>query len=179
MYHLLYDQQKQVPQTGYLGGELGEASTAQLTCGWGSSAFGTQHPRQQESSHQRRLLAQKQWNLGVHVCGIPQDIASRLFEVLRRHNVIWKKIGPYCFKCCKVIQPEADGADMNEDSEIENSKTDHSIIKFEIQIYKVRNEEYIIDCQVRDSVKSGIETRFLCRQCRETFSQLPIFVDQF
>lgn len=31
MYHLLLDQSRQIPNSGYLGGELSEASSAQLT----------------------------------------------------------------------------------------------------------------------------------------------------
>lgn len=33
MYHLLLDHSRQIPNSGYLGGELSEASAAQLT-GW-------------------------------------------------------------------------------------------------------------------------------------------------
>lgn len=31
MYHLILDQKRQIPNSGYLGGELSEASAAQLT----------------------------------------------------------------------------------------------------------------------------------------------------
>lgn len=151
MYHLLYDQQRQIPQAGYLGGELGEVSTAQLTGRWGTGTFGGQQPAQQEAGHQRRVLAQKQWNLGVQIQGLPQDIMGRIFNVLRSKNVAWKKIGPYCMRCRKVLNGEntADANDMAEDETepAEALKAEEMVIKFEVQLYRVRNEEYVVDCQ--------------------------------
>eukprot|EP00210_Caulerpa_lentillifera_P000745 g721.t1 len=149
MYHLLLDQQRQIPQVGYLGGELGEASAAQLTGG----RFHLQRQGSQ-SSHQRRVLAQRQWNLGTHVQGLPKLIMDRLYSILRSKSVDWKKITAFCLKCRKVLpSPETsssgEGVYMTEDDSSlqDDSKTKEQVIKFEIQIYRVRNEEYIIDCQ--------------------------------
>ena len=152
MYHILHDQQRQIPQTGYLGGELGEVSRAQLTGRLGPASFGGQHSNQQDMGHQRRVLAQKQWNLGVHVQGLPQEIISKLFNVLRCRSVVWKKIGPYCVRCRKVLHPDGsmDAGDMVDDEAAspDSTKAEEMVIKFELQLYRIRNEEYIIDCQV-------------------------------
>lgn len=148
MYHLLLDQQRQIPQAGYLGGELGEASAAQLT--------GRFLQRQgSQTSHQRRVLAQRQWNLGTHVQGLPKLIMEKLYSVLRAKSVAWKKLAAFCLKCRKALPASestssGEGVYMTEDddSHPEESKNKEQIIKFEIQLYRVRNEEYIVDCQV-------------------------------
>lgn len=127
-----------------MGGELGEASTAQLTGRWGIGQYG--HQSDPESGLQRRLLAQKQWNLGVYLQGFPQDAMAKLYSVLRSKNVQWKKLGPYCLRCRKVLAPESclEPVDMTEDE----TKPEEQVIKFEVQLYRIRNKEYTLDCQV-------------------------------
>jgi len=141
IYSLLYDQQRQLRRCGHLGRELGETSISQLkeVLGLDNAGF------QQSCHHDSRIVAAKQWNLGISVKGQPKEIMTKLFNIMNCREVLWKKAGPYCFRCRKVLQPGK--SQLNEAGSPPNENGRE--MKFEIQLYRIAKEDYLIDCQVR------------------------------
>eukprot|EP00803_Ostreobium_quekettii_P005684 evm.model.scf_712.1 EVM.evm.TU.scf_712.1 scf_712:16665-29541(+) len=159
MYHLLLDHSRQIPNSGYLGGELSEASAAQLTGMFlpttppqPRSTSLTQH-QHQETTPQHRLLAQRRWRLGANLRGVCSAAMARLYSTLQANAVMWKKIGPYCLRCRKVVPASGGGGasmieeDCSKDDRGTCGKPAEHELKFEVQLYKVRDQEYVLDFQ--------------------------------
>lgn len=160
MYHLLLDQSRQIPNSGYLGGELSEASAAQLTGMFLPTTPSQSSTSKSETSSQHRRVTQRQWRLGGQLKGGPATIMSKLHSILRANGVVWKKLGPYSIRCRKSLEGDScslsSGLMEAEDSEVSSGedrnlkdaqKAQDQVLKFEIQMYKVKEEEFALDFQ--------------------------------
>ena len=53
---------------------------------------------------QQRLVAVRKWRLGTTTRGHPSAIVADVLRTLQAHRIAWKKVGPYTYKCRKVLQ---------------------------------------------------------------------------
>ncbi|EPS67362.1 hypothetical protein M569_07413, partial [Genlisea aurea] len=97
----------------------------------------------------------------------PREIMTEVLKALQELNVYWKKIGLYNMKCrwtparpgqlegmINDGSPMHDGPYFCEESSaiIENdadmkSSPSQNVIKFEVQLYKTREDKYLLDLQ--------------------------------
>ncbi|EOA17917.1 hypothetical protein CARUB_v10006326mg [Capsella rubella] len=84
----------------------------------------------------------KTWTLGIQSRGDPREIMSEVFKALRTLKVCWKKIGLYNIKCRWVRSFANDNNQIDE-----CTMTLPSIIKFELQLYKVGESKFLLDIQ--------------------------------
>ena len=178
-YFLLLDNRRNL-FGGYLGaefeaGELQQGADAALQgAGGKGSAVGPRRPSQvQAHLMQQRLVAEQRWMLGSTTTMAPAEVMAEIFRVLREMNVQWKKLGPYNLKClCKIAAAAASsagvdvtvgGGDHEMDTgegggvssamhggDINGSVRKEMQVKFEIQVYKMKDDRYMIDFQRMD-----------------------------
>ncbi|WMV15095.1 hypothetical protein MTR67_008480 [Solanum verrucosum] len=91
----------------------------------------------------------------------PREIMTEVLKALQELNVCWKKIGQYNMKCRWVpsVPGHHDGMGVNsmhgnqffgDDSSIIENDGDTkltNVVKFEVQLYKTREEKYLLDLQ--------------------------------
>lgn len=176
-YFLLLDNRRNL-FGGYLGAEF-EAGELQVGvdaalqgAGGKGAAVGPRRPSQvQAHLMQQRLVAEQRWMLGSTTTMAPAEVMAEIFRVLREMNVQWKKLGPYNLKClCKIAAAAASsaGVDVNiggGDHEMDTGEGDgggdgggpgvaperkEMQVKFEIQVYKMKDDRYMIDFQRMD-----------------------------
>ncbi|KAK1321780.1 SNF1-related protein kinase catalytic subunit alpha KIN10 [Acorus calamus] len=157
-YYLLLDNRFR-PSSGYLGAEFQET----MEC-----SFPHMHPCEPVTSpmagymdHQGYPLrsnssAEKKWALGIQSRAHPREIMMEVLRALQEMNVAWKKIGHYNMKCRWFPGHPDNGnstshgdhifADECSISENECAKS-ANVIKFELQLYKTRDEKYLLDLQ--------------------------------
>lgn len=167
-YYLLVDNRRRLPSSGYLSAELTEGQTMQPLPGpLGPSPNSVPHHpgmNQSQGLPQQRVVAERKWRLGVHARGHPSSMMAELYRVLQANQVRWKKLGPYNLKCQKLVMVRPLRAQrMSEDAEDDSPTLPlgpcddvgcskalsgfECTVKFEAQMYKVREEEYVIDIQ--------------------------------
>jgi len=127
-------------------------------------------------SPQQRLMAERKWRLGVHARGHPSALMTELLRALQLGGICWKKLAPYNIKCRKTVQvakappgsaamsddegDKLDGMDAGSPTTTANAHVSpepassqpqqHTVeaeLKFECQMYKIREDEYMIDIQ--------------------------------
>ena len=176
-YFLLLDNRRNL-FGGYLGAEF-EAGELQVGvdaalqgAGGKGAAVGPRRPSQvQAHLMQQRLVAEQRWMLGSTTTMAPAEVMAEIFRVLRDMNVQWKKLGPYNLKClCKIAAAAASsaGVDVNIGGgyhEMDTGDGDgggdgggpggaperkEMQVKFEIQVYKMKDDRYMIDFQRMD-----------------------------
>ncbi|KAK4395937.1 Serine/threonine protein kinase OSK1, partial [Sesamum angolense] len=95
----------------------------------------------------------KQWLVGLQSPERPREIMSRILGALQGLNVRWKRIGHYNMKCLLIrgIQGQASMIAVNRiygghylDAHVSQLQC---AIKFEMQLYKTRDVEYLLDLQ--------------------------------
>ncbi|CAA0406316.1 unnamed protein product [Arabidopsis thaliana] len=84
----------------------------------------------------------KTWTLGLQSQGSPYDIMTEIFKALQNLKICWKKIGLYNIKCRWV---RSFAYYKNHTIEDECAIILPTVIKFEIQLYKVREGKYLLD----------------------------------
>ncbi|XP_027352971.1 SNF1-related protein kinase catalytic subunit alpha KIN10 isoform X5 [Abrus precatorius] len=165
-YYLLLDNRFRV-SSGYLGAEFQESMDA---------GFNQMHPSEVASSvvgHRvqgymdypgaglrQQFPVERKWALGLQSRAHPREIMTEVLKALQELNVCWKKIGHYNMKCRWVagIPGQHEGMVNNavhnnhyfgDDSNIiENDAVSASnVVKFEVQLYKTREEKYLLDLQ--------------------------------
>jgi 5'-AMP-activated protein kinase catalytic alpha subunit len=115
---------------------------------------------------QQRLTAEQRWMLGSTTTMAPPAVMTEIFRVLTAMGVAWKKLGPYNLKCLyKMDKSNGGGGGGGEDAEMDTGeapKTPERVgkggdaaeaatrVKFEIQVYKMRDERYMVDFQRMD-----------------------------
>eukprot|EP00245_Coleochaete_scutata_P001531 TRINITY_DN11908_c0_g1_i1.p1 TRINITY_DN11908_c0_g1~~TRINITY_DN11908_c0_g1_i1.p1 ORF type:complete len:559 (+),score=106.05 TRINITY_DN11908_c0_g1_i1:66-1679(+) len=119
---------------------------------------------------QHRVIADRKWGLGLQVSRAhPADIMREALRALAEVGIKWKKTGLYNIKC-RWVAPPPPSASVHSDglhdspmassshhggasginSSTENSSggaREGSSIKFELQLYKMREERYVLDVQ--------------------------------
>ncbi|KAG7543881.1 Protein kinase domain [Arabidopsis thaliana x Arabidopsis arenosa] len=145
-YHLILDNRNQncVPKDPF------QSNFKEISGGIFNSTF----PVQNITSHVGHLFSalyglkshvkdDKTWTLGLQSQGSPHDIMNEIFKALQNLKVCWKKIGLYNIKCRRVQRRVRSLANYTNHT-IED---ECAIIKFELQLYKVREGKYLLDIQ--------------------------------
>ncbi|KAK9829879.1 hypothetical protein WJX72_008401 [[Myrmecia] bisecta] len=151
-YYLVADNRRRMPSSAYLREELTEVNDAAMQHPTGMMAPAPTVPTLMP---QQRVVVERRWRLGVHSRGHPSAIMAEIYRTLTLHRVAWKKTAPYNLKCRTVLGSQ--GSDMEDgspdmDTASANSGGTHPsdgrrIVKFEMQMYKMRDGEYSVDIQ--------------------------------
>ncbi|XP_052189586.1 SNF1-related protein kinase catalytic subunit alpha KIN10-like [Diospyros lotus] len=165
-YYLLLDNRFRV-SSGYLGAEFQESveysfnrmSSNDST----ASAFGQRTPGYmdyQGMGSRPQFPVERKWALGLQSRAHPREIMTEVLKALQELNVCWKKIGHYNMKCRWIpdipsihegmINPmQSNNYFADESTIIENDAVNRSpnVVKFELQLYKTREEKYLLDLQ--------------------------------
>ncbi|KAE8724842.1 SNF1-related protein kinase catalytic subunit alpha KIN11 [Hibiscus syriacus] len=163
-YYLLLDNRFRV-SSGYLGAEFQETM---------ESGFNRLHPSEPTSPAVGHRLPgyadyqamglrgpERKWALGLQSRAHPREIMTEVLKALQELNVCWKKIGHYNMKCrwLPSIPGLNEGMLTNpvhnnhyfgdESAIIENDSVTKlpNVVKFEVQLYKTREEKYLLDLQ--------------------------------
>ena len=158
-------------------GELPQANRGSSVAGLGAGGKGDVGPRRpsqvQATLMQQRLVDEQRWLLGRPTRMAPAEVMAEIFRVLRAMNVSWKKLGPYNLKCLYKLAAVAiergssldvGGGDEAMDDDTSNNENNPGVtqgtgtnsttkdvrVKFEIQVYKMKDERYMIDFQRMD-----------------------------
>ncbi|KAI5019889.1 hypothetical protein ZWY2020_044777 [Hordeum vulgare] len=156
-YYLLLDNKLRTT-SGYLGAEYQESmdsSFSQISPETPSSASEARQYGSPGFGLRQHFAAERKWALGLQSRAHPREIITEVLKALQELNVCWKKIGHYNMKCrwspgffenmmhnnngfgVESAIIEADGL---------GDKSTH-IVKFEIQLYKTRDDKYLLDLQ--------------------------------
>ena len=167
-YYLLLDNRRNI-YGGYLGAEYDDAEVMaehnSMRQG-AASALGVIRPSQVHAHMmQERLVAEQRWMLGTASKMGAQDVINELMRVLKVMNVAWKKNGPYNMKCMCVFHSRSygdsemgdgsmvtDGDAMDADAMTEGtrqgtSQNEPTVLKFELQVYKMGTDRLMVDFQ--------------------------------
>eukprot|EP00850_Spirogloea_muscicola_P000258 SM000001S04660 [mRNA] locus=s1:1508596:1511928:- [translate_table: standard] len=117
---------------------------------------------------QHRVMADRKWGLGLQSRAHPMEIMAEVYRALQELEIIWKKLGLYNLKCRWSPAAAARGRHHHHhhhhvggsrgsgggDAHMFTSMPGHGAededkrtIKFEIQLYKLREEKYMLDLQ--------------------------------
>ncbi|KAG9444974.1 hypothetical protein H6P81_016314 [Aristolochia fimbriata] len=164
-YYLLLDNRFRV-SNGYLGAEFQEA----MECGFprghpgDAAAPAIGHRVSPYMDHpsmgiRPQFPVERKWALGLQSRAHPREIMTEVLKALQELNVCWKKIGHYNMKCrwfpghsdCLVNNPAHGNHIFSDESAIvENDGVGvrpPNVVKFEVQLYKTREEKYLLDLQ--------------------------------
>jgi 5'-AMP-activated protein kinase catalytic alpha subunit len=184
-YHLMADNRRRMPSSAYLKEEMTEDLRQGNQSPLGGLAAVRSAGSLQPAP---RLVVERRWRLGLGSRGHPGTIMQALHQALAACGITWKKGGPYNARCRAVIVLKGSGGQhggvdsrgllhrqssgIDEDavmddeeegvkspvSESEMKRTREIEIKFECQLYKVRDGEYALDVQRL----SGNLLQFMC-----------------
>ncbi|CAL9063353.1 unnamed protein product [Musa banksii] len=165
-YYLLLDNRFRAT-SGYLGDDFQETMDGGFSR-MGSSETPTIAHRfsvymdQQGIGLRPHFPVERKWALGLQSRAHPREIMTEVLKALQELNVCWKKIGHYNLKC-RFIPGISDHAEsmldnsrhanhsFSDDSAIVESDDvagkESSTVKFEIQLYKTREDKYLLDLQ--------------------------------
>ncbi|KAM3335879.1 hypothetical protein ACQJBY_030046 [Aegilops geniculata] len=100
---------------------------------------------------------QRKWALGLQSPAHPRDIMIEVLKALQELNVRWKKNGHHNMKCrwCPGFPQVSDMLDANHSFVDGSTIMDIGdangrlpvVIKFEIQLYKTKDDKYLLDMQ--------------------------------
>ncbi|KAK4477596.1 hypothetical protein RD792_016832 [Penstemon davidsonii] len=162
-YYLLLDNRFRV-SSGYLGAEFQET----MEIGFNrmnpsemiASPVGQRLPGafDYQQSGGRQFAVDRKWALGLQSRAHPREIMTEVLKALQELNVYWKKIGPYNMKCRWV--PGSPGMlhnSMHDNNyfgdestaiiENDGNISPQNVVKFEVQLYKTRDDKYLLDLQ--------------------------------
>lgn len=164
-YYLLLDYRLRA-SSGYLGvafQEPTEGGLPHLHFHENATSSIVHHPQgpmhNQGTSMRPPYSDDKRWTLGLQSNARPYEIVAEVVKALRELNIVWKKIGDYNYKCkwSSIGHPEnilnttqpSDPRFSNNVIAVEDgdSRYSPSVVKFEIQLYKTREEKYLVDLQ--------------------------------
>ncbi|QCD92644.1 SNF1-related protein kinase catalytic subunit alpha KIN10-like [Vigna unguiculata] len=165
-YYLLLDNRFRV-STGYLGAEFQETMDSGFNRIHSSEVaspvvghHSTGYMDYQGVGMRQQFPAERKWALGLQSRAQPREIMTEVLKALQELNVCWKKIGHYNMKCRWVASIPGHHEGMinnsvhsnhyfgNDSSIIEDDAVSKSnVVKFEVQLYKAREEKYLLDLQ--------------------------------
>ncbi|KAE8797000.1 SnRK1 alpha subunit [Hordeum vulgare] len=101
---------------------------------------------------------QRKWSLGLQSGAHPRAIMIEVLKALNELNVRWKNNGDYNMKCrwCPGFPQVSDMLlDANHSFVVDSTMMDNgdanrrlpAVIKFEIQLYKTKDDKYLLDMQ--------------------------------
>ncbi|KAF7134281.1 hypothetical protein RHSIM_Rhsim08G0151900 [Rhododendron simsii] len=155
-YYLLVDSRSPV-SSGYLGAEFQEDSVSAGIHPDTSLNLAVGHFLP-DSGLRPQLPTERKWILGLQSPAPPREIMTQVLLALQAMNVRWKKIGHYNIKCRwfhvfhnpegmnNHHSPESDYI-TDESAIIHDDIRAQSVVKFEMQLYKTREENYLLDLQ--------------------------------
>ncbi|KAI3859462.1 hypothetical protein MKW92_002955 [Papaver armeniacum] len=128
----------------------------------------------------------KKWALGIQSKAHPQVLMTEVLKALKEMKVCWKKIGSYNMKCSSKWFPPLGPTGKNDRCTVSRNNVVHDIlaengdrigsikslriVKFEIQLYKGREEKnYVLDFQR----VNGSQVLFL-DICAAIFTQVAV-----
>ncbi|KAH7852149.1 hypothetical protein Vadar_021167 [Vaccinium darrowii] len=162
-YYLLLDNRFRA-SSGYLGAEFQES----MEYGFNrmspndsaASAIGPRSPGYmdyQGMGCRPQFSAEKKWALGLQSKAHPREIMTEVLKALQELNVCWKKIGHYNMKCRWIpgipghhegmINSMQSNHYFGDESAIIENDSSPNVVKFEVQLYKTREEKYLLDLQ--------------------------------
>ncbi|CAA3017419.1 SNF1-related kinase catalytic subunit alpha KIN10 isoform X1 [Olea europaea subsp. europaea] len=166
-YYLLLDNRFRV-LSGYLGAEFQE--TMEFGYNHTNSSetvalpIGQRLPGAvdyQQFGGRPQIQVDRKWALGLQSRAHPREIMTEVLKALQELNVCWKKIGQYNMKCRWIF-----GMPGHHEGMVNNSMHDNghfgdesaiiesddvirqqNLVKFEVQLYKTREDKYLLDLQ--------------------------------
>ncbi|CAA0826859.1 SNF1-related protein kinase catalytic subunit alpha KIN10 [Striga hermonthica] len=154
-YYLLFDNKSPV-SSGYLGAEFQESME---TCSTGLSPDANKRGFSVGANMLPQVSRTKQWVVGFQSAARPRDIMTQILGVLQGLNVRWKRIGHYNMKCLFIHGIQKPESMITINHVIDNHFIDgiapvranmsqqQHVVKFEIQLYKTGDVEYLLDLQ--------------------------------
>ncbi|KAL4577282.1 hypothetical protein LXL04_013388 [Taraxacum kok-saghyz] len=102
-----------------------------------------------------RNQVERKWALGLQSRAHPREIMQEVLKALQELNVNWKKIGQYNMKCrwdpdhnhSNSMQSSRYFGDESAIVDADSASTSPNVVKFEVQLYKTREEKYLLDLQ--------------------------------
>ncbi|KAI7754915.1 hypothetical protein M8C21_027025 [Ambrosia artemisiifolia] len=99
-----------------------------------------------------RNQVERKWALGLQSRAHPREIMTEVLKALQELNVCWKKIGHYNMKCRwapanNSMQNNHYFGDELTIVETDVALTSPNVVKFEVQLYKTREDKYLLDLQ--------------------------------
>lgn len=162
-YYLLLDNRFRA-SSGYLGAEFEESMETGFNQMQSNEAVAS--PRipgimDYQQIGLRQFPYDRKWALGLQSRAHPREVMNEVLRALQELNVGWKKIGHYNMKCMwSPGIPGQHGVMINnsmhsnhyfgDDScvtEKEGVATVPAVVKFEVQLYKTREDKYLLDLQ--------------------------------
>lgn len=166
-YYLLLDNRFRV-SSGYLGAEFQESMDGLNHMNSNEavpSIVGQRLPGfmdYQGMGARPQFPVERKWALGLQSRARPCEIMTEVLKSLQELNVCWKKIGHYNMKCRWIpgIPGHHEGMVKNHmhgnhyfgdestivESDVAASRSPN-VVKFEVQLYKTRDEKYLLDLQ--------------------------------
>ncbi|KAG8379226.1 hypothetical protein BUALT_Bualt07G0066500 [Buddleja alternifolia] len=153
-YYLLFDKRSPI-SSGYLGAEYQESMES---CSMGPYQDVNTHGFPVDGSLLPQLSRKKQWLVGLKSPACPRDIMTQVLGALQGLNVRWKKIGHYNMKCLLLHGNQYPESTTNDHingvhyidgitSTNANVLQPQCVVKFELQLYKTSDVEYLLDLQ--------------------------------
>ncbi|KAG6522232.1 hypothetical protein ZIOFF_019370 [Zingiber officinale] len=150
--------------SGYLGGDFQETMDYNLLNRSLSDVTAPHrlpgYMEQQGVSSRAHFPSERKWALGLQSRAHPREIMTEVLKALQELNVCWKKIGHYNMKCryfpgfpdtegmlSNSLQSNHGFRDEPTIVETNGAGKESIIVKFEIQLYKTREEKYLLDLQ--------------------------------
>jgi 5'-AMP-activated protein kinase catalytic alpha subunit len=158
-YYLFLDNKNRTT-AGYLGAEYQEAMESSFSILTPSEPQSPAHGNRQQVYMESpvglrpHFPAERKWALGLQSRAHPREVMTEVLKALQELNVYWKKIGHYNMKCrwSPGFPSQESMNHTNYNFNAEPIETDDlgdklNLIKFEIQLYKTRDEKYLLDLQ--------------------------------
>ncbi|XP_074590089.1 SNF1-related protein kinase catalytic subunit alpha KIN10-like [Curcuma longa] len=152
-YYLLVDNRFRAT-SGYLGGDFQETmdylnpNSSEMAAPHRQPGYMEQQGINPRAAHSP--ASERKWALGLQSRAHPREIMTEVLKALQELNISWKQIGHYNMKC-RYFPGFADSAGMlnNESATVETEAADKEplVIKFEMQLYKTREDKYLLDLQ--------------------------------
>lgn len=145
-YYLILDNRRQIA-SGYLGADFEEGAPVQAEGAVPQAGpMGARRPSAAAAAMmQQRIVAHQTWTLGLQTRLHPSETVVELLRVLALYGISWKKGGPYNIKA-RMELPAPTGASAPPPPTPE-AASEPRVIKFELQLYRVKEERYILDIQ--------------------------------
>lgn len=179
-YYLIADNRRRMPSSAYLKEDMPMAETGADIAALSRAGVGPIGSRSTGCLQPApRLVVERRWRLGIGTRGHPGATMQELTRGLGLMGICWKKEGPYNIKCRTELtvrdQPRHHG-DTSKTSGHDDEETAmdfdtagdspmtsqsvgrHVVVKFECQLYKMKDGHYALDIQRL----SGDLMMFLC-----------------
>nr|XP_043631820.1 SNF1-related protein kinase catalytic subunit alpha KIN10 isoform X1 [Erigeron canadensis]XP_043631821.1 SNF1-related protein kinase catalytic subunit alpha KIN10 isoform X1 [Erigeron canadensis] len=160
-YYLLLDNRFR-NSNSYLGAEFQKPMEGynRITSNDPATSVLVQHSTGYMDYHGTNMRNQvdRKWALGLQSRAHPREIMTEVLKALQELNVCWKKIGHYNMKCRwnpghhegTINNGMQSSSYFEEESTIVDADSTYSlpnVVKFEVQLYKTREEKYLLDLQ--------------------------------